>query len=303
MPADHVPTTGAAAETSTEIASEITTEITPVTPPESLPYARITTWLTVILAGAVVLAWLLLTPRGVLGKADAVGYAICHRIEERTFHYHDRPLPLCARCTGIYLGVMTGLVTFAVRGRLRAARLPRLPLIAVLLLPGVAIGIDGFNSYLSLFDSYQPPYQPHNTLRLVTGMYAGLTMITLVLPVYNAILWQRPQPQPPVYNMLDILLLYGIAALVIGAVLVEVPLLLLVAGLVSTVGVLLMFFVVGSTLFLTLTRRENTLLGWRDLALPAVAGIGFAVLLVGSIDALRYFFVGSWDGFDLSQFQ
>src|SRR5512135_3248394 len=54
--------------------------------------------------------WLLNTPPGLLGKADAVGYSVCHRIDARSFHIGNRQLPLCVRCTGMYLGAMLGLV-------------------------------------------------------------------------------------------------------------------------------------------------------------------------------------------------
>ena len=56
------------------------------------------------------LGWLLNTPAGLLGKADAIGYAVCHRIDVRSFHLGDRPLPLCARCSGMYLGAGLGLI-------------------------------------------------------------------------------------------------------------------------------------------------------------------------------------------------
>jgi uncharacterized membrane protein len=36
------------------------------------------------------------------------GY-ICHQRPERSFHLEGRPLPVCARCTGLYLAVPFGL--------------------------------------------------------------------------------------------------------------------------------------------------------------------------------------------------
>jgi uncharacterized membrane protein len=36
------------------------------------------------------------------------GY-ICHQKPERSFHLHGRPLPVCARCTGLYLAAPFGL--------------------------------------------------------------------------------------------------------------------------------------------------------------------------------------------------
>jgi uncharacterized membrane protein len=263
------------------------------------PYARLTRR-SVVLIGVILFAvWLIGTPVGVLGKADAVGYAICHRIAERSFHVHDRPLPLCARCTGIYLGVMTGLTVFAARRRLKASELPPVKVLAALMLWGALYAADGLNSYLTFFDAYTPLYQPNNTLRLITGTGFGLAMITVVLPAFNSLLWTHLAPDRPLRGWRDLALLIGAAALVVIAVLLKQPAILIASGLISAVGVMMMFGIVGCTMFLMFSRRENTLTRWRDLALPALAGLVFALIVIGSIDLVRYLFTGTWGGFDL----
>lgn len=272
------------------------------TPPVTLlarPYARRTIWALVILSGIIFGAWLAGTPSGVLGKADAVGYAICHRIAERTFHAHDRPLPLCARCTGIYLGVLTGGAMFVARGRLRGARLPGWRVLAAMVLLGMTYALDGLNSYLSIFAAYQPPYQPHNTLRLLTGLTFGLGMITVVLPVFSGLVWRFPRAAAPVESLRELVALYAAAGAVGVLVLLEIDALLVVLGVLSAAGVVLMFAIIGAVMFITLTRRENTFTRWHDLALPALAGLAFAFAVIGSIDAARYIFTGTWDGFVL----
>ncbi len=99
----------------------------PSRPPSFMrPYSRLTTLFVVGLAALILALWLIGTPFSVEGKADAVGYAICHRISERSFHAYGHALPLCARCTGIYLGVATGLIVFGASGRIRSSRLPKL---------------------------------------------------------------------------------------------------------------------------------------------------------------------------------
>jgi uncharacterized membrane protein len=266
---------------------------------ESRPYSRPTIWLVLGLAGLIIGLWLLGTPSGVQGKADAVGYAICHRIPSRSLQINGRPLPLCARCTGIYLGVMTGLAVYAASGRLRSSRLPGIKILAVLLLFAAAIGIDGLNSYLSLFEAYHPVYHPNNTLRLITGVYAGLAMITFVLPVFTAAVWRAPRDESPLHGLKELAALSLIAALVIVVVLLKLPALLLIFGLVSAAGVVLMFGIVGCVMFLMLTRRDNSLNRWRDLLLPALVGLVFAIVVIGGIDLLRYAFTGTWDGFTM----
>src|SRR5512140_118546 len=76
--------------------------------------SKIIPWLV---AASVLLVWLVYTPAGLLGKADAIGYAVCHRIDARSFHLGDRQLPLCARCSGMYLGAVVGIVYQAFAGR------------------------------------------------------------------------------------------------------------------------------------------------------------------------------------------
>jgi uncharacterized membrane protein len=36
--------------------------------------------------------------------AYGIGHIVCHQIPERSFHLAATALPVCARCTGIYMG-------------------------------------------------------------------------------------------------------------------------------------------------------------------------------------------------------
>jgi uncharacterized membrane protein len=49
----------------------------------------------------------------------SVGHLICHQLPARSFHLWGAMLPVCARCTGIYVGAaIAGLVSGLARGRL-----------------------------------------------------------------------------------------------------------------------------------------------------------------------------------------
>lgn len=262
-------------------------------------YSRRTRWAVAALAGVALALWWLGTPASLLGKADAIGYAVCHRIPARSFFAYGRQLPLCARCTGLYVGVLTGLGMFLVRGRARASQLPPVRLLAVLVLLGTSYALDGLNSYLSLFDFYTPLYPPHNTLRLLTGTLFGLGMIALVWPVFNALTWAAPERTAPLRTARELGALYMLAAGVDGLILAQWGAALRVVGILTAGGVVLMFTLIGAVLFLTVTRRENTLHTRHDLLVPALAGVAFAFTVIGGIDFLRYQLTGTWDGFPL----
>src|SRR5512139_1310429 len=109
--------------------------------------ANLTRWLVPIAAVIAFAIWFTIAPPGLLGKADAVGYAICHRISERSFHIGDRQLPLCARCTGEFFSAAISLLFFAIVSPKKSG-MPHWKLGVPLLLFFVAFGIDGSNSYL-----------------------------------------------------------------------------------------------------------------------------------------------------------
>ena len=81
-----------------------------------------------------------------------------------------RMLPLCARCSGIYLGIMLTLTALLLAGRQRYARFPNRRIMLILGLFVTLMAIDGFNSLAHDF-GWGELYQPHNTLRLLTGFW------------------------------------------------------------------------------------------------------------------------------------
>jgi uncharacterized membrane protein len=89
-----------------------------------------------------------LTHSHLLNGSDWMGYAVCHRITERSFVINGRQFPLCARCSGMYLGVILVFLTLWLGGRLRWGALPRWPILLALLGFVAVMGLDGINSYL-----------------------------------------------------------------------------------------------------------------------------------------------------------
>ena len=41
-----------------------------------------------------------------------VGSVVCHQIPERSFYWAGQQLPVCARCTGLYVSGMVGLIVW-----------------------------------------------------------------------------------------------------------------------------------------------------------------------------------------------
>ncbi len=237
-------------------------------------------------------------PEGLLGKADAIGYAVCHRIDLRSYHIGERPLPLCARCTGMYLGAIVGLVFQSIVGK-RCSGTPPKRIIGVLVVIALLFAMDGINSYLTLFPGFPHLYTPHNTLRLISGTGMGLVIAAMLYPAFHQTIWQEVCGKAALKNLPQLFSLIAVAAMVDVLVLTQNPLFLYPLALLSAAGVLMLLTMIYTMLWIIVLRRENQYTSWREFSTFLIAGFGFSVLQILLIDLGRYFITGTWDGFHI----
>ena len=257
----------------------------------------------------VLIGWLVSTPAGFFGKADAIGYAVCHRISERSFHIGNYQLPLCARCSGMYLGVVTGLIFQSITGWKRG-KAPHWSMIALLVVFFLAFAIDGSNSYLYLIKQVSPGflpqipniYLPNNTLRLLTGSGMGLGMAVMLFPAFNQSIWVEyddKQSALPNWKVFGLLLVIQVVLDLL--VLTDSPVVLFPVAVISALGVWLVLTLVYTIVWVMIWSQDNKFTKLRQLWLPLLAGLTIALIQTAAIDALRYWLTGTWGAFPLGK--
>lgn len=227
-----------------------------------------------------------LWPVSILVKADTVGYAICGRLPDHSFHLAGRQLPLCARCTGTFLGAFFGFLGLAAKGR--TSRFPPVKILIPLVGFIALMMVDGLNSYLSFFPGLPHLYEPHNTLRLITGALYGLSLAILVFPVFNSTLWKEPKDKEALSGFKELtIILVGVLFIVL-IVQAEIDALLYLLALASALGVLLIFTLVNTLLVLVVSGREGQAITWGDALLPIALGLGATLLEIGAVGFVRF---------------
>jgi uncharacterized membrane protein len=106
------------------------------------------------------------------------GYAVCHCLPSRTLTIGGHLLPMCSRCTGIYLGISATYVLLISRRGFKVNALPRLGIslaVVAMLLP---MAVDGLSSYLGLRETT-------NTIRFLTGLAAGAALPVFSFPLLS----------------------------------------------------------------------------------------------------------------------
>ncbi len=245
---------------------------------------------------AVLTAWLYFTPPGLLGKADAIGYAVCHRISARTFFLGERPLPLCARCSGMYLGALM-VIIYQMRYRRKGGFPPR-KILAVLAFFLVVFGVDGVNSYIHLMPNFPGLYDPNNLFRLFSGTGMGIGMGAMLMPVFHQSIWQNWDPSPAISRWRDFLMA-GLLSFAASALLLSGNALLLYPlALVSAATVLFILGLIYTIVWVMTFKKDNAFNRISELIGYLALGYGTAILQILAIDVLRLLVTGTWNGFN-----
>ncbi len=124
-----------------------------------------------------------------LGVIEFFLSGVCHQISTHSLYYDGLPLPLCARCTGTFLGLIVGLLALWIWGQGRRTGLPSVRVMVFLAALVALWALDGANSWLGPLLAGGPLYTPNNALRLLTGVGMGTVLAVLLYPILNYAMW------------------------------------------------------------------------------------------------------------------
>jgi uncharacterized membrane protein len=210
-----------------------------------------------------------------LNIAHWFGAGVCDQLETHSYEFAGVTLPLCARCTGLYLGTLITLLFHAWRHP-RATGMPGRWMLALLGAFFLAWAGDGVNSVLSVIPIAPHLYPPSNLLRLITGTLMGISIGSFLWLVFNSMVWQVPSPEKILSSGWELVALVVLGGLLIFVVQTEFDVLLYPLVAAILISILILHCGLMAALTTGLTRRITR---WRQLT-PA--------LLIAAIIAITY---------------
>jgi len=122
---------------------------------------------SLILGASVACSWLI--AHGWPMESRLLFRLICHGIPSRCLLLFGVPMPICARCTAIYAGLITGTLLFHLFPRMNemAARV-------IAIAAALPMALDGGTQLIRLREST-------NELRVATGLVAGMALALWLL--------------------------------------------------------------------------------------------------------------------------
>ncbi len=245
-------------------------------------------WVIVALTAGYVIAFaaLVFAPGGTfIERLRALDGGICAQVPSHSFFPGGQQLPLCSRNTGIYLGFALTFLVLLGSGRLRASRLPGWGALTALALAVLAMAVDGFNSMF--LDLHLPHlYQPHNLLRLATGLGTGTAMAAVLIPAANALIWRVDDKRKSFASLRALAWMLPVLALGFLAVGSQSVWLLYPIAILSSAGLVTALSLVNLTFLLGVSNVIGYFRSWRQF-FPMFT----VVIILAVIELMGMFFV------------
>ncbi|CAA9563724.1 MAG: hypothetical protein AVDCRST_MAG43-2141 [uncultured Thermomicrobiales bacterium] len=238
-------------------------------------------WFGIIITGALIFT---AYPGGYASTSHHLLHGLCAQTPSHTLLIGNKPLPFDARMTGIYGGLLVGMATIVIRGKLFHYGSPSRPVIVGLATCVIAMAIDGTNSLLHDLALWHP-YPPANILRVITGYLAGIALSVMLTWLLASSVWNLGRPGHGVGSIPELLvpvlfLVPYVGLLLAAPAVMHFPLsIALVTSAWITVSIIMLVIV------LLVFRLDEQVRTVRHLHVPgavaALLGVGVMLALAG----------------------
>ena len=241
--------------------------------------------LLLAIAFSISLHWWHQTADGGYGKVMGIGSSVCHQISSHSFIREGVQFPLCARCSGLYLGTFIGLV-YAITQK-KKSELPKRGFILLALILFLLWAGDGVNSFISDFIGHPFLYATTNTTRLVTGFGMGLVLSISLMTLFNLTVWADRQKGALIEHIWQ-LLAYVLLAAGMGSLLAFANLIVFqILAYLSVFVILTVISMLYAIFWIVILKKDNSFTKLRQLIIYLIAGFTTAMLQITLMTILR----------------
>jgi uncharacterized membrane protein len=248
-------------------------------------------WAAGMLAVAILI--FVTAPWPLMDKLFAIAYGICPQRPAHSLFFGGQQMSIEARMFGMFGGAVAAALYLAARGRGKATGFPQPGILAVLIGFVAWMGLDGVNALF--FDLLLPHgYTPTLTLRLGTGLLAGLAIGAVIVPAFNQTIWlpSAARNVPVLSGWRDLFGVLGIEAVLFAGGLTGWSVLLYPYSILASVGVLGMLSAIDAIIVALILRRDGRFTSVRELSPVVLIGLVFATVMLGSTAAVRFALFG-----------
>jgi uncharacterized membrane protein len=214
-----------------------------------------------------------------------LGGGLCHQLDPRSFGFDGLYMPLCSRCTGIYVGFLFSLVAIIIIERRVKGEFPSVKAIAAALCVILLMGLDAGASALRFFTS-------NNYIRFATGFLAGWFIALILIQLKNILMWKKLVRVPYLSDKKHFLIWIICGSGLVAAFMFSFERLLVFWGVLSVLGMIIFVNLIVLILFFgTIRRLTNKINSWKCYVLCFTAGIVLSIGILSLLSIVRQFLI------------
>jgi uncharacterized membrane protein len=204
---------------------------------------------------------------------------------ERTFSIDSFYMPVCSRCTGIYLGIFLSILTLILLERKIKGEFPSIKIVLVSIGAFLLMGADVVLSTFKLIQS-------DNVIRLSTGFLTGWFMVLLLFPLANNVMFKRLVKKNYLDNWKKFLVWLVSYAALAAAFIFTYKYAIIFWSILSILGLIIFVSLILFILFFSLNRRLlGSIDSWMKYTAVIAVGMISAAALLSLFSYLRRFLV------------
>jgi uncharacterized membrane protein len=119
----------------------------------------------------------------IMAAVYSVGAFICHQRPERSFHRKGAQLPVCARCTGLYLGGTLGALGWIALAGARRSPTPPSRRMATAPVARRALAVAAIPTAITIATAWIGLWDPGNLVRAAIALPLGASIGAIVSAV------------------------------------------------------------------------------------------------------------------------
>ena len=157
-------------------------------------------------------------------------------------------MPMCSRCTGIYIGFIFSLLAIILFDRKIKSEIPSIKIFILLIFTFLLMGADVSLTTFKIIE-------PNNYVRFITGFIVGWVLTLIILPLSNSVMWQKAVKRKYLEKKINISIWLIAGAVVSFLFIISYRSLLTLWGFFSILGLMLFYAFIFLILLFTFLRK------------------------------------------------
>ena len=214
-----------------------------------------------------------------------LGSGFCHQKVLVTLECNNVYMPVCSRCTGIYIGFVFSLLAIILFDRKIKSEIPSIKIFILLIFTFLLMGADVALTTFKITE-------PNKYVRFITGFLVGWVLTLVILPLKNSVMLKKTVVKSYLDNKIKFILWLFLGVITINLFIFSYKQLLIFWSILSILGLIIFILYIIFILFFAISKKfSNSIFTLKRHFLYSIIGFILSIGMLTLLASLRKFLI------------